>query len=63
MNKLNERIKKRRKEEGLTQAFVANALGVSQAAVAKWEQGDVSPRGENFEKLSSVIKLLIQIGY
>jgi transcriptional regulator with XRE-family HTH domain len=31
---------------GLSQLEVAGAVGVSQAAVAKWEVGDRSPHGE-----------------
>lgn len=37
--KMNEIIKKRRKEMELTQEQVANYLGVTTPAVNKWERG------------------------
>lgn len=36
---LSEKIRKRRKELGLTQEQVASSLGVSSPAVNKWERG------------------------
>ena len=38
------RIKQRRKELGLTQRNIADALGVSKASVSLWEKGDTSPK-------------------
>ena len=40
---LAERIKARRIEHGMTQEFVAEALGVSRQAVSKWESGTADP--------------------
>ncbi|MDB1939526.1 helix-turn-helix domain-containing protein [Clostridium tertium] len=37
--KINEIIKERRIDQGLTQEQVAEALGVSTPAVNKWEKG------------------------
>jgi transcriptional regulator with XRE-family HTH domain len=37
-------VRKARKEAGLTQEAVAEALGVSQARVSRWESGDDTPR-------------------
>lgn len=38
--KINEIIRQKRLEKGLTQEQVANYLGVSTPAVNKWEKGD-----------------------
>ena len=40
MNTLGERIAARRKELGLTQGDLARAVGISQAAVSQWENGE-----------------------
>lgn len=37
--RINEQIRERRKKAGLTQAQIANYLGVSPPAVNKWENG------------------------
>lgn len=39
--KINEYLKIRRKEMGLTLLDVANACGVSEATVSRWESGDI----------------------
>lgn len=44
--KLNESIRKLRKEAGFTQEQLAEALGVSVSAVHKWESGKASPELE-----------------
>lgn len=49
-------ISRARKEKGLTQAELAEMVGVSQAAVAKWETGESSPKPETMEKIKSVLK-------
>ena len=38
---LSERIRERRKKEGLTQEQLAYKVGVSRAAVSQWENGDI----------------------
>ena len=43
METLNERIKKLRKEKGLTQSQLADKLGVTDKAVSKWEVGEANP--------------------
>ncbi|MDN2661820.1 helix-turn-helix domain-containing protein [Psychromonas sp. 14N.309.X.WAT.B.A12] len=50
----NLRIKNRRKELGLTQLDIAEALNVSKASVSLWEKGDTSPK--NMHLLSKVLK-------
>ena len=48
-------IKKERKKKGLTQTELAEAVGVSQAAIAKYEAGVNEP---SFEMVSNIAKVL-----
>lgn len=48
----SDRLKQLRKENGLTQAELAKALGVSASTVALWETGRRKPQFEMFDKLS-----------
>ena len=41
--KFNEKLVKLRKSEGYTQEALAEKLGVSRQAVARWEAGDTAP--------------------
>ncbi len=41
--KIGEKIKTKRHEQGLTQEALANALGVTKAAVSKWENAESYP--------------------
>ena len=43
-NRVAEQIRFYRKQKGLTQEQMAEAMGVSVAAVSKWEQGVVPSR-------------------
>ena len=43
MNKFGEFILQLRKENGLTQAELANKIGITNKAVSKWETGDAFP--------------------
>lgn len=43
-----------RKKSGLTQAEVAEELGVSRQAVSRWETGEISPSVENLRRLSKL---------
>lgn len=47
-------IQKERKKAGMTQTELAQAVGVSQAAVAKWEKGSV-PTDAMMEKIKEAI--------
>lgn len=51
----SERLKKLRKDAGLTQVDVAEKLGVSQPAYASWERGIKKPTQENLVKLSKIL--------
>ena len=51
----SERLKKLRKDAGLTQVDVAEKLGISQPAYASWERGVKKPTQENLVKLSKIL--------
>ncbi len=47
-------IKKRREENGMTQAELAARLGVSQGAVSQWESGATQPEIKHLVKMSEI---------
>ncbi len=51
---LKDRIKKLRKDCGLSQEKVAEYMGVSRQAVTKWENGQSAPSTENLLKLAAL---------
>ncbi|MCW7252341.1 helix-turn-helix domain-containing protein [Escherichia coli] len=51
---ISERIRKRRRDIGLTQQQVAKAIGVTRVSVTKWENGSTKPDGENLHLLSKL---------
>lgn len=58
--KLDERLYQLRKEKGLTQAAVAEKLGVSRQAVSRWEIGAAVPTLENLRVLSELFGVSVQ---
>ena len=48
-------IKELRTKAGLTQYALARKLGVSQSAVAQWEQGTTSPKKTLLRPLSELL--------
>lgn len=52
-----QRIEEARKAKGMTQAALADKLGVSPEAVSKWEKGAYAPSPEKEEKLYRVLGL------
>ena len=48
-----------REEKGLTQAALAEMLGVTSAAVSKWENGDSKPRMDTLKKLAEIFSLRV----
>ena len=54
MANIGERIKQLRLERGWTQETLANLLGVSRLAVARWETGERRPRKKYLDKLAEV---------
>lgn len=51
----SERLKKLRKDTGLTQVDVASKLGISQQAYASWERGMKKPTQENLVKIAQIL--------
>ncbi|MTK07096.1 MAG: helix-turn-helix transcriptional regulator [Hungatella sp.] len=54
---LNNVIRERRKEAGLTQEDIADYLGVSAPAVSKWEKGSTSPDITLLPALARLLKI------
>ncbi len=54
---LGEVLKLHRTQCGMTQQFVAEALGVSRQAVSKWESGSASPSTANLMALAKLFDL------
>lgn len=52
--KLDEKLVHLRKEKGLTQLELAEAVNVSRQAVSKWESGGGTPSTENLRGLSEL---------
>lgn len=55
----SERLKKLRKDTGLTQVDVASKLGISQQAYASWERGIKKPTQENLVKIAQVLDVTV----
>ena len=56
---LKERIKKARKNAGLTQNEVARKMGISQPQYASWERGQRNPKHETLEKLAEIFGITV----
>ena len=57
---LNERIKKYRKEAGLSQEDLANKIFVSRTLITKYESGSVFPTQENLEKIATALNAKVE---
>ena len=55
----SERLKKLRKDTGLTQVDVAEKLGISQPAYASWERGIKKPTQDNLVKIAQVLNVSV----
>lgn len=51
---LSEKLINARKEKGLTQSDVADALDISRQAISRWEVGVAAPSMENLKRLSEL---------
>ncbi len=49
-----------RHEKGLRQADLAEALGVHQSYVARWERGQMRPREQMLEKLAEILEVPLE---
>jgi len=57
--KLSEKIKRHRKEIGLTQVDLGLNMGVTQNAISRWENEERTPCFETREKLSRIFNIPI----
>ena len=48
-------IKARREEQGLTQTYLAEKLGIDKSAVSKWENGVANPRADKLRELAGLL--------
>lgn len=55
----SERLKKLRKDTGLTQVDVASKLGISQQAYASWERGIKKPTQENLVRIAQILNVSV----
>lgn len=58
---LGERIKQQRQRCGMSQEKVAELVGVSRQAVAKWESGQSAPNTENLFKLADILGMKVDL--
>ena len=54
---LHENIRARRTQLKLSQEYVAEKLGVSRQAVAKWEAGKSEPTAANLARLAALFEM------
>ena len=55
----SERLKKLRKDAGLTHVDVSDKLGISQPAYASWERGIKKPTQDNLVKIAQVLNVSV----
>jgi transcriptional regulator with XRE-family HTH domain len=57
MSALAARLKRYRRDAGLTQQDIADRLPVTQQTIHQWESGRTTPRGANLNRLAKVLKV------
>ena len=55
----SERLVELRTEKGLTQSELGEMLGVSDAAISKWENGEAMPRLAKLQQLADVFDVSV----
>ena len=55
--KLEDKLLSLRKQQGLTQLELAEALHISRQAISKWETGEATPSLENLKSLSQLYQV------
>ncbi len=55
-----ENFKRARKNAGLTQQQVADALGLERSAVAHYEKGDSTPAFKNIPKICELLNVAVE---
>lgn len=57
---LNEKIRKYRKEAGLSQEDLASKIYVSRTLITKYESGSAFPTQENLEKIAVALNVKVE---
>ena len=60
MKGIGQMIRLARIKKGMTQADLAETIGVSQGAVGQWEQGMTTPRTKHIVRLSSLLEIPVE---
>jgi transcriptional regulator with XRE-family HTH domain len=58
--RIGRRIRRVRKERGMTQTELARALNVADAQVSRWETGRVVPQRRNLEALAAALGVQVE---
>jgi transcriptional regulator with XRE-family HTH domain len=51
-----EKIRRRRRHLGLSQADLARRVGVDQKTISRYERGEIAPEGENLTSLAAALE-------
>lgn len=57
---IGQMIRNARIRKGMTQAGLAETIGVSQGAVGQWEQGMTIPRPKHIVRLSTLLDIPVE---
>jgi transcriptional regulator with XRE-family HTH domain len=60
LNGIGQMIRDARIRKGMTQAGLAETIGVSQGAVGQWEQGMTIPRPKHIVRLSTLLDIPVE---